>query len=80
MASPIIADFGDHKNVKKNIVQLNSKRNQPVHMDFMIYWHNLGDRESEKPKIPMCTSWFLQTITVKVGSILRIFVFWARLK
>ena len=23
-------------------------------MDFMIYLHNLGDRESEKPKRHMC--------------------------
>ena len=42
---------------KKITLQLNIKRSQPVHMDFMIYLHNLGDREPEKPKRPMCTSW-----------------------
>ena len=28
-------------------------------MDFAICLYNLGDRESEKPKRPMCTSWLL---------------------
>ena len=59
MASPRMAGFCDDTYVKKIILQLNIKRNQPVHMDFMIYLHNLGDRESEKLKRPMCTSWLL---------------------
>ena len=46
MASPtMIADFGDHSYVKKNILQLNIRRSESVHMDFMIYLHNLGDKE-----------------------------------
>ena len=44
-------------------------------MDFMIYLYNLGDRESEKPKRPVCTSWLLEIIMVEVASNLRIFVF-----
>ena len=44
---------------KKIILQLNIKRSQSVHMDFVICLYNLGDRESEKPKRPMCTSWLL---------------------
>ena len=59
MASPIMVDFGDHKYVKKIILQLHIIRSQPVHTNFMIYLHNLGDGESEKPKGPMYTSWFL---------------------
>ena len=59
MASPIMTDFGDHTYIKKFILELNIKRKQPAHMDFKIYLHNLGDRESEKPKRPMCTSWLL---------------------
>ena len=59
MASPMIVDFGDHTFVKKIILLLNIKRSQSVHMDFMIYLYNLGDRESEKPKRPVCTSWLL---------------------
>ena len=47
----MLADFGDHTYVKKIILQLNIKRSQSVHMDFMI-----GDRESEKPKRPMLLS------------------------
>ena len=55
MASPIVADFEDHTYV--NIfLQLNIKRSQPVHMNFMVYLHNVGDRESEKPKRAMCTA------------------------
>ena len=50
VASPMMADFGDKKYVKKIILQLNIKRSQSVHMDFMIYLLNLGDTESEKPK------------------------------
>ena len=59
MASPMMADFGDHIFLKKIILQLNFKRSQSVRMDFMICLCNLGDRESEKPKRPMCTSWLL---------------------
>ena len=59
MASPMMVDFGDHTYVKKIILQLNIKRSQSVHMDFVICLYNLGDRESEKPKRPMCTSWLL---------------------
>ena len=55
----MMADFGDHKYVKKIILQLNIKRSQSVHMGFMIYLYNLGDRESEKPKRHICTSWLL---------------------
>ena len=57
MASPIMLDFGDHAYIKKNILKLNIKRSQPVHLDFMIYFHNLGDRKLEKPKRSMCTGW-----------------------
>ena len=60
---------------KKLILQLNIKSTQPVHMDFMIYLHNLGDRMSEKPKRPVCTSRFISVFMVKDGSILRIFGF-----
>ena len=59
MAFPMMVDFGDHKYVKKNILQLNINGSQSAHMDFMIYLYNLGDRESEKPRRPMCTSWLL---------------------
>ena len=59
MASPMMVDFGDHTYVKKIILQLNIKRSQSVHMDFVIYLYNLGDRDLEKPKRPMCTSWLL---------------------
>ena len=52
MASSVMADFSDHTYVKK-ILQLNIKRRQPVLIDFMIYLHNLGDREPEKRKRPM---------------------------
>ena len=58
MGSPMMVDFGDHMS-KKNILQLNIKRSQSVHMDFEICFYNLGDRESEKLKRPMCTSWLL---------------------
>ena len=58
MASPKIADFGDHTFVKKIILPLNIKRSQSVHMDSMICLYNLGDRESEKQR-PMCTSLLL---------------------
>ena len=44
---------------KKIILQLNIKRSQSVHMAFVICLYNLGDRESEKTKTPMCTSLFL---------------------
>ena len=79
MAPPMMADFGDHTYIKKNILQLNTKRSQSVHIDFMIYLHNLGDKESEKPKRPMCTSWHLYIITVKAGQISRIvFLAWPK--
>ena len=42
--------------ISNKFILLNIKRSQSVHMDFMIYLHNLGDKESEKPKRPMCTS------------------------
>ena len=58
MASPKMAHFGDHMYVKKIILQLNTKRSQSVHMDF-IYLYNLRDKESEKPKRPMRNSWLL---------------------
>ena len=58
MGSPMMVDFGDHMS-KKYILQLNIKRSQSVHMDFEICFYNLGDRESEKLKRPMCTSWLL---------------------
>ena len=58
MASPKMAHFGDHIYVKKIILQLNTKRSQSVHMDF-IYLYNLHDKESEKPKRPMRNSWLL---------------------
>ena len=58
MASPMIVDFGGHTFVKKIILLLNIKRSQSVHMDFMIYLYNLGDKESEKQR-PMCTSLLL---------------------
>ena len=58
MGSPMMVDFGDHMS-KKNILQLNIKRSQSVHMDFEICFYNLGDRESEKLERPMCTSWLL---------------------
>ena len=77
-----MANFGDRRYVKKkkNILQPTIKRSQSVHMDFTIYLDNLGDRESEKPKRPMCTSWPLQIITVEVGSILSIFGFFGVVK
>ena len=50
MASPMMADFGGHDYIKKNILQFNIKRGQSVYMDFMIYLYNLGDREPKKPK------------------------------
>ena len=59
MVSPMTVDFGDHKYVKKIILPLIIKRSQSVHMDFMIYLYNLGDRESEETKRPMYTSWLL---------------------
>ena len=59
MAFLIMVDSGDHKYVKKNILQLNINGSQSAHVDFIIYLYNLGDRESEKPKRPMCTSWLL---------------------
>ena len=59
MASPMMVDFGDHTYVKKIILQLNIKRSQSVHMDFVICLNNLGDTGSEKSKRPMCTSWLL---------------------
>ena len=34
-------------------------RGQIVLMDFIIYLQNLGDREPEKPKRPIYTSWLL---------------------
>ena len=37
MASPMMVDFGDHKYAKEIILQLDIKRSQSVHMDFMIY-------------------------------------------
>ena len=42
--------MGDHKYIKKIILQLNIKRSQSAHMDFMIHLYNLGDRESKKTK------------------------------
>ena len=59
MAYPMMVDFGDHTYQKKIILQLNIKRIRSVHMDFVICLYNLGDRESEKPKRPVCTSWLL---------------------
>ena len=42
MASPIMADFVDHTYIKKKIFfQLNIKRSQPFHMDFMICLHEV---------------------------------------
>ena len=41
----------EKKNIRqKNILQLNIKRNQSVHMDFMIYLYNLGDRVRKTQK------------------------------
>ena len=45
MASPMMADFGDHTYVKKIILQLNIKKSPSVHMDFMICLYNLGDSQ-----------------------------------
>ena len=59
MASPMMADFGDHTYVKKIILQLIIKRSLSVHMDFVICLYNLDDTESEKPKRPVCSSWLL---------------------
>ena len=59
MASLMMADYGEHIYIKKVILQLNITKSQSVHIDFMIYLHNLGDKESEKPKRPMSTSWLL---------------------
>ena len=53
MAPPIMPDFGDHVYFKKKILQLSVKRSEPVHMDFMIYLNNLGNKDSENPKKPM---------------------------
>ena len=52
MASPIMANFGDHRYVKKkkNILQPTIKRSQSVHMDFTIYLDNLGDRVRKTKK------------------------------
>ena len=55
MASPMMVNFFDHTYVKKFILQLHIKRS----MDFVICLYNLGDRETEKLKEPMCTSWIL---------------------
>ena len=55
----MMVDFGDQTYFKKNILQLNIRRSQPVHMDFVICLYNLGDRQSEKPERPMCTSWLI---------------------
>ena len=49
-----MADLSGHTCIKKIFLQLNIKRSQPVHMDFMIYLHPLGDRESEKPERDLC--------------------------
>ena len=57
MASPMMADFGDHKYVEKFTLKFNIKRSQSDQIDVMIYLDNLGDKESEKPKRRMCTSW-----------------------
>ena len=59
MAPPIMADFGDHVYFKKKILQLSVKRSEPVHMDFMIYLNNLGNKDSENPKKPMNNGWVL---------------------
>ena len=56
MASSIMADFGDHKYIKKITLHLNINRRQPVYMDVMIYLHNLGDGESEKPYVHQLAS------------------------
>ena len=55
MALPIMADFGDHVYFKKKkfFLQLSVKRSKPVHMDFMIYLNNLGNKDSENPKKSM---------------------------
>ena len=50
MSSPIMADFDNDTYANKKFLQVNIKRSQSVHMDFMIYLHNLGDKESEKQK------------------------------
>ena len=50
----IMADLNGHTCIKKIFLQLNIKRSQPVHMDFMIYLHHLGDRESERPERDLC--------------------------
>ena len=55
MASPMMADYGEHIYIKKVILQLNIKKSQSVHINFMIYLHNLGDKESEKLKRPLST-------------------------
>ena len=54
-----MADFGDHVYFKKKILQLRVKRSEPVHMDFMIYLNNLGNKDSENPKKPMNNGWVL---------------------
>ena len=60
MASSMMVDFGDHIYIsKKFVLQLNIKRSQSVDIDFVIWLYNVGDRESEKPKRSMCTSWLL---------------------
>ena len=59
MASPMIEDFCDHTYVKEIYFATNIKGNQSAHMDFMICLHNLGDKESQKPNRPMCSSWLL---------------------
>ena len=58
MTSPIMADLQTH-NCQKIFLQVNVKRGQIVLMDFIIYLQNLGDREPEKPKRPIYTSWLL---------------------
>ena len=59
MASPMMAEYGEHIFIKKVILQLNIKKSQSLHIDFIIYLHNLGNNESEKPERPMSTSWLL---------------------
>ena len=44
---------------KKFTLKFNIKRGQSVHIDVMIYLDNLGDKELEKPKRRMSTSWLL---------------------
>ena len=76
----MMVDFGDHTYFKKKNLQVNIKSSQSVHMDFMIYLHNLSDKELEKQKRPTCATWLLYRITVKLGSVLKNLFFWAWLK